>query len=104
MRLHDLLKGKNIAMNIVPMNEQECQQDTLQRVHTWLGVLERRIVELLEATEPALLKPGERESAASRHLLLVLRLLQFRQQYAEASPSAGEQALLDALLGEMDEE
>jgi len=33
-----------------------------------------------------------------------LRLLQFRQQYAEASPSAGEQALLDALLGEMDEE
>ncbi len=90
-------------MNIVPTNEQECQQDTLQRVHTWLGVLERRIVELLEATEPALLKPGEREAAASRHLLLVLRLLQFRQQYAEASPSAGEQALLDALLGEMDE-
>ena len=87
-----------------PMNEQECQRDTLQRVHSWLGVLERRIVELLEATEPSLLKPQEREAAASRHLLLVLRLLQFRQQYAEASPSAGEQALLDALLGSRDED
>jgi hypothetical protein len=94
---------ENIVMNIVPMNEQECQQDTLQRVHTWLGVLERRIAALLEATEPALLKPVEREAATSRHLLLVLRLLQFRQQYAEASPSAGEQALLDALWGETDE-
>jgi len=92
-------------MTIIPMNEQECQQDTLQRVHSWLGVLEGRIVELLEATEPSLLKPNERETAASRHLLLVLRLLQFRQHYAEASPSAGEQALLDALLGgrDMDE-
>ena len=90
-------------MSIVPMNEQECQQDTLQRVHTWLSVFEGRIVALLEATEPALLKPVEREAAASRHLLLVLRLLQFRQQYAEASPSAGEQALLDALWGEVDE-
>ena len=91
-------------MNTIPMNEQECQQDTLQRLHSWLDVLEKRITELLEATEPALLKPGEREQAASRHLLLVLRLLQFRQQYAQASPSAGEQALLDALLGRGDEE
>ncbi len=90
-------------MSIVPMNEQECQQDTLQRVHTWLGVLERRIVALLEATEPTVLKPGERETAASRHLLLVLRLLQFRQRYAEASPSVAEQALLDALWGATDE-
>lgn len=91
-------------MPIIPMNEQECQQDTLQRVHSWLGVLEGRIVELLEATEPSLLKPNERETAASRHLLLVLRLLLIRQDYAEARPSAGEQALLDALLEGRDEE
>ena len=86
-------------MNTTPTNEQECQQDTLQRLHNWLGVLEKRIIELLEATEPALLKPGEREQAASRHLLLVLRLLQFRQQHTEISSPANDQALLDAILG-----
>ena len=86
-------------MNTIPMNGQECQQDTLQRLHNWLGVLEKRITDLLAATEPALLKPGEREQAASRHLLLLLRLLQIRQQHADFGPSATDQALLDAILG-----
>ena len=49
------------------------------------------------------MKPIEREQAASRHLTLTLRLLQLRQQYAQANPSAGEQALLDALFKGMDE-
>lgn len=91
-------------MTDIPMNEQECQQDVLQRVHKWLGVLEERIVMLIHANEPEAMKPGECEQAISRHLLLMVRLLQLRQQYAQASPSAGEQALLDALLRGMDDE
>lgn len=91
-------------MSNIPTNEQECQQDALQRVHNWLIVLEERICSLLHANDPESMKPGEREQAISRHLLLIVRLLQLRQQYAQASPSAGEQALLNAILHGMDGE
>lgn len=91
-------------MSDIPFTEQECQQDILQRVHKWLSVLEERIILLMHAHEPEALKPGECEQAISRHLVLMLRLLQLRQQYAEARSSSGEQALLDALLGGMNSE
>lgn len=91
-------------MSKFPMDEKECQQDTLHRIHNWLNVLEQRTADLLHVNEPTTLKPGEREQAISRHLLLILRLLQVRQQYAQASPSAGEQALLDALLRDFEDD
>lgn len=87
-----------------PVNEQECQQDALERLNNWLNVLEGRICALLDTNDLEAMKAGEREQAANRHLVLLLRLLQLRQQYAEAVPTPGEQALLDALLGSMDEE
>lgn len=89
-------------MSYIPMDEQECQQDTVQRLQTWLNVLEERVVALLHDNDPESLKPAEREQAASRHLTMMLRLLQLRQQYAQANPSAGEQALLDAILHGLD--
>ena len=85
-------------MSYAPMDEQECQQDTAQRLQTWLNVLEERIVALLRDNAPESMKPAEREQAASRHLTMVLRLLQLRQKFAQPNPSAGEQALLDAIL------
>ena len=85
-------------MSYIPMDEQECQQDTLQRLQTWLNVLEERIVALLRDNDLESMKPAEREQAVSRHLTMVLRLLQLRQEYAQPNPSAGEQALLDAIL------
>lgn len=86
-----------------PMNAQDCQQDMLRRVHKWLTALEERIILLLHAHEAETLKPGECEQAISRHLVLLLRLLQLRQQYAETRNSASEQALLNALLHGTDE-
>jgi len=50
------------------------------------------------------MKPAECEQAISRHLMLILRLLQLRQQHAQAASSPGEQALLDAILRGMDDE
>ena len=85
-------------MTSIPMNEQECQRDTMQRLHDWLIVLEKRITDLLEETQLQDLKPGEREQAASRYIALMLRLLQYRRQFAETNPSAGAQALLEAIL------
>ncbi len=85
------------------IDEQACQQDAVQRINNWLCILEERIHALLCANDPESMRPAEREQAISRHLILVLRMLQLRQQYAEASPSPGEQALLDALLHGMDE-
>jgi hypothetical protein len=87
-----------------PLHEQECQQDALERLNNWLNVLEARICILLEANDLAAMKPSEREQAANRHLALLLRLLQLRQRCAQAAPSPGEQALLEALFGGIDEE
>ena len=90
-------------MSDIPINEQECREDVLRRTHKWLTALEERIILLMNANDIDSMKPGECEQAISRHLALLLRMLQVRQQYAEAVPSAGEQALLDALLHSMDE-
>jgi hypothetical protein len=87
-----------------PLHEQECQQDALERLNNWLNVLEARICILLEANDLAAMKPSEREQAANRHLALLLRLLQLRQRCAQAAPSPGEQALLEALFGDIDEQ
>jgi hypothetical protein len=85
------------------MDELECQHDAMQRLQNWLNVMEGRVCALLSNNDPGSMKAHEREMAASRHLVLMLRLLQLRQQYAEAKPSAGEQALLDALLHGLEE-
>lgn len=90
-------------MSSIPMDERECQEDALQRIHIWLGMLEGRIYALLNENNPEQMKSSEREQAASRYLMLMIRLVQLRRQYAEAAPSAGEQALLDVLLRGMDE-
>ncbi|HCI78996.1 MAG TPA: hypothetical protein DHW02_04835 [Ktedonobacter sp.] len=91
-------------MSDIPINEQECREDVLRRTHKWVTALEERIILLMNANDIDAMKPGECEQAISRHLALLLRMLQIRQQYAEAVPSAGEQALLDVLLHSMDEE
>ena len=79
------------------------EQDTVQRLNTWLTVLEERIVALLQGNDPETMKTSEREQAASRHLAMLLRLLQLRQKFAQPEPLPGEQALLDALLRGDDE-
>ena len=91
-------------MSNIPMDEQECQQDVLQRTHKWLNALEDRIVLLMNANDITKMKPAECEQAISRHLMLLLRLLQLRQQHSQAAASPGEQALLDAILRGMDDE
>lgn len=85
------------------IDEQECREDTARRLNTWLTVLEERIVALLQGNDPETLKPSEREQAASRHLAMLLRLLQLRQKFAQPEPSPGEQALLDAIFRGDDE-
>jgi hypothetical protein len=89
-----------------PIDEQQdCHQDTLRRINTWLTVLEEHIVALLQGNDLQTMKPGEREQAASRHLTMLLRLLQCRWQLAQSArpaPSPAEQALLDALLQDME--
>jgi hypothetical protein len=87
----------------MPANEQDCQQDTLRRINYWLGILEQRIQTLLRHNDPETMKPGEREQAISRHLMLTMRLLSLRQQYAKARASAEEQALMDALMQGLEE-
>jgi len=85
-------------MSQSPLDEQECREDTTRRLNAWLTVLEERIVALLQDNDPETMKPGEREQAASRHLAMLLRLLQLRQKFAQPETSPGEQALLDALF------
>ena len=86
-------------MSDIPSNEQECQQDILQRVHKWLTVLEERAIMLLHAHDPTDMKPGECEQAVNRHVMMMVRLLQLRQQYTQGRSVPGEQALLEVLRG-----
>ncbi len=79
------------------------EQDTARRLNSWITVLEERIVVLLQGNNPETLKPVEREQAASRHLAMLLRLLQMRQKFAQPEPSPGEQAFLAALFRSDDE-
>jgi hypothetical protein len=79
------------------------EQDTARRLNGWITVLEERIVVLLQGNNPETLKPVEREQAASRHLAMLLRLLQMRQKFARPEPSPGEQAFLAALFRSDDE-
>ncbi len=91
-------------MSEIPMDEKECQQDVLQRTHKWLDALEQRVILLMNANDLTEMKPGECEQAISRHLMLMLRLLQLRQQHAQAAATPGEQALLDAILRGLDDD
>lgn len=88
----------------IPTSEQECQQDALERLNNWLNTLEGRVCGLLNGNNPESMRPVEREQAANRHLLVILRMLQDRQHYAQANPSSSEQAFLDALFGGPEEE
>jgi hypothetical protein len=91
-------------MFAIPLTEQQCQQDAMRRVQRWIDVLEERISDLLQTSDPHTLKPGEREQAVNRHLVLVLRLLQLRQQYAGEDQSDDKQAaMLEEILHGMNE-
>lgn len=82
----------------IPLSEQQCQQDILRRVHRWLSVLEQRVMLLVQTHDPEAMKPGECEQAISRHLVLMVRLLQLRQQYVQARSSTSNHEALDAFL------
>ncbi|HLX57990.1 MAG TPA: hypothetical protein VKR83_13290 [Ktedonobacteraceae bacterium] len=84
------------------IDDQEYRQDTARRLNTWLTVLEERIVALLHGNDPESMKPAEREQAVSRHLTMLLRVLQLRQKFAPGI-SAGEQALLDSIFQGIEE-
>lgn len=90
-------------MSTSHMTEIECQQDALCRIQRWLDLLEYRLVEMLRASDPELLRPNEREQAISRNLVLVLRFLQLRQQQARPVSQGNEQALLEELLQNLEE-
>jgi hypothetical protein len=61
-------------------------------------MLEQRISLLSTAHQPEDMKPGECEQAISRHLTLMLRLFQLRQQYAKDADADATQCFLESIL------
>ncbi len=91
-------------MSDFPLKEQEFRQDGLRRLQKMLDMLEEHIDVLNEAPESKNMKPGECEQAMDRHIVLTLRILQMRQQFAQVEQETDGQQLLDDLLsgaGEM---
>ncbi len=82
----------------LPASEQECQQDVLQRIHGWLDMLEQRTAALAQAHNVEALKAGECEQAIDRHITLMVRLFQVRQQYAKGAREEDAQHILDVPL------
>jgi hypothetical protein len=85
-------------MSDFPTSEQDCQKDVLQRIHSWLCMLEQRISLLSTAHRPEDMKPGECEQAITRHLTMMLRLFQLRQQYARDGHNDDTQRFLESIL------
>lgn len=81
-----------------PKQEQEFRQDALECLNNLLNVLQERIFALLAKNDPGSMKPAEREQAASRYLMLMPRLLQLRQQYAQATSTERAQAEYEEIL------
>lgn len=84
-------------MSNSPTKENDCRQDTLERLNNWLDVLERRIHALLDTNDLESMNPAEREQAAIRHLMFLLKGFELRQKYAVSSDMDEYQAVLDAL-------
>jgi hypothetical protein len=90
-------KQNNAPANL-PASEQECQQDVLQRISGWLDMLEQRITALAQAHKVEDLKAGECEQAIDRHITLMVRLFQVRQQYAKGAREVDALHILEAHL------
>jgi hypothetical protein len=90
-----------MLMSDFPLKEQECRKDGLRCLQKLLNMLEEHIDALHERPESSNMKPGECEQALDRHIVLTLRLLQMRQQFAEAEQKAdGQQALDEMFAGD----
>ena len=85
-------------MSNFPLKEQECRQDGLRRLQELLDMLEGHIHALHETPESKNMKPGECEQAIDRHIVLTLRILQMRQQFAQAEQKADGQHVLDDMF------
>src|SRR5947209_2202002 len=66
-------------------HEQQYVQDAMRRIQNWLNILEGRVEKLLGDNDVTTMKAAEREMAANRTLLLMMRLLKARQEYAKGS-------------------
>ena len=97
-------KQNNSSTTNLPASEQECQQDVLRRIHDWLDMLERRIKELAQTHSVEDLKAGECEQAIDRHITLMVRLFQVRQQYAKGVREDDKQHAIDTILEPDNEE
>lgn len=86
------------ATTNLPVSEQECQQDVLQRIHGWLDMLEHRITALAQAHNVEALKAGECEQAIDRHITLMVRLFQVRHQYAKGAREEDAQHILGVVV------
>lgn len=80
----------------IPRDEQECQQDALERIHSWLSLLEQRV--LLLQDECKEMPPHQREAALARHLSLMVRMLQQRQLYVVNGGTLSAEQLLQNIL------
>lgn len=78
-------------------HEQQYAQDALQRIQSWLNLLQGRVEQLLTDNEVTQMKAAEREVAANRCLLLMTRLLKARQEYAKGCKGDEFEEMLRAL-------
>jgi hypothetical protein len=82
--------------------EQECRRDLLSHLQKLLNMLDGRIDALHEASEKQNMRPGECEQAIDRHIVLVLRMLQMRQQFVHDDRGPDRVRLLEEMFAEED--
>ena len=78
-------------------HEQQYAQDAVQRIQNWLNLLQGRVEKLLTDNDVTKMKAAEREMAANRCLLLMIRLLKAREEYAKGCEGDEFEEVLRAL-------
>lgn len=96
-------EGEIQEQALPPARAEQHDQDVLHRLDTWLERLEEQARQLLATFAPDDLTPAQAASAAYRHLILIARLLELRQQFTAVNSNM-EERLLRIIFGQPESE
>ncbi len=75
------------------------ERSTLERINKMLDMIETHAIALIEAADPRAMEPKDASIAASKHALVMAKLLDLKHSIEGTEPSDGEDALINAILG-----
>ena len=77
----------------------KAERSTLERINQLLDTIEEHAIALINAADPQAMEPKDASMAASKHALVMAKLLDLKHSIEGEQPSGDEDALINAILG-----